>query len=1128
MPGRSRLSDLARAARRCMFRPVTSKPDLVAQEHELLEVWRERRTFARLRAQNAGGPRWSFLDGPITANNPMGVHHAWGRAYKDLYQRYHAMLGENQRYQNGFDCQGLWVEVNVERDLGFTSKRDIEAFGIDRFVTLCKQRVLTYAARQTEQSIRLGMWMDWNDPDELRRLGELLGTDAGTVTTVEGADGPVTDTAEMLVGRLGLPEVGGSYFTFSNENNDLIWGFLAECHRRGWLYKGHDSMPWCPRCGTGLSQMEMNEGYQDREDPGLTVRFPLADRPGESLLVWTTTPWTLAANVAAAVGPELRYVLIRQGDDRFWVGKGTLKAAVVGPFEVLDEKAGTELVDWLYTGPFDELPAVRDAFEQHGYVHRVVAWDEVGEEEGTGIVHIAPGAGAEDYQLGTSLGLPIIGPIDEDGRYYAGFGWLSGKAAPEVAQEIVDDLERRGVFYHLAPYTHRYPHCWRCGTPLLFRLVDEWFISMGEVYDQPRETLTTEQVDRSLRYQIMEVVDRIRWIPSFGYERELDWLLNMRDWMISKKRYWGLALPIYDCTACGTFDVIGGREELRERAVEGWERFEGHTPHRPYVDEVRIACPSCGQPVERIKDVGNPWLDAGIVPFSTLHYREDPDYWQQWFPADFITESFPGQFRNWFYSMLAMSTVLKRTEPFKTIFGYATLFGEDGRPMHKSWGNAIEFDEAAERMGVDVMRWMFAKARPEDNILFGWHAADEARRELLILWNVYAFFVTYARLAGWTPAPTSPRAEASPADPRPEDSILDRWILSRGAWLADEVGARLSDVDALGASRALSTFIDDLSTWYLRRSRDRMRPGADAADRDAAFATLHAALVGLSRTVAPIMPFLSETLYRNLVVSVLPEAPDSVHLTRWPAGELAEQRDAALERSMTIARSAVELARTLRGNNRLKTRQPLARAWLAVPGGDGVLPQELLDIVAEEINVKSVEPIADGSELVDRRVKVLLPKVGKRLGPAIPGVMAAARDGDVTFHGDGSVTIAGQTLTADEIEVQATPRPGTAVAEDDGLVMVLDTELTDALRAEGDARELARAIQDLRREAGLELDDRIELWVGGVQTSVAGHLTGVAADTLAELRDGDAPADAKRADVQLDAGPAAIALRRLA
>ena len=397
-------------------------------------------------------------------------------------------------------------------------------------------------------------------------------------------------------------------------------------------------------------------------------------------------------------------------------------------------------------------------------------WSEVGEDEGTGIVHIAPGCGAEDFQLGKTLGLPVIAPLDESGIFLDGFGPLSGRDVRDVAEPIVEHLRREGRFYRLETINHRYPHCWRCGTPLVFRLVDEWFISMGPLYDQPRETLTAEQVDASLRYQIMDVVDRIRWIPDFGYERELDWLRNMHDWMISKKRYWGLALPIYDCAACGTIEVIGGRDELHDRAVEGWEAFEGHTPHRPYVDAVKIACPSCGAPVERIKDVGNPWLDAGIVPFSTLHYREDPEYWQQWFPADFITESFPGQFRNWFYSMLAMSTVLRREPPFETIFGYALVFAEDGRQMHKSWGNAIEFDEAADRMGVDVMRWMFAKARPEENITFGWHAADEARRELLILWNVYAFFVTYARLAGWSPLEAR-AAGRRPAAPRSLDPV---------------------------------------------------------------------------------------------------------------------------------------------------------------------------------------------------------------------------------------------------------------------------------------------------------------------------------------------------------------------
>ena len=1108
-----------------MFRPVTSKPDFIAQEHELLATWRDRQTFARLRAQNAGGPHWSFLDGPITANNPMGVHHAWGRTYKDLYQRFHAMLGEDQRYQNGFDCQGLWVEVNVERDLGFTNKHDIEAYGIDRFVTLCKQRVLTYAARQTEQSIRLGMWMDWNDPDELRRLHDLLATDPAAVTTIAGPDGPVTDNVEMLVGRLGMPDVGGSYFTFSNENNDLIWGFLAECHRRGWLIKGHDTMPWCARCGTGLSQTEVNEGYQDKDDPGLTVRLPLTDRPGEALLVWTTTPWTLTSNVAAAVGARLRYVKVRQGGDLLWLAKGTIKTALHGPFTVEDEVAGADLVGWTYEGPFDQLPAVRTAFRPTGYEHRVVAWDEVGEHEGTGIVHIAPGCGAEDFQLGKGLDLPVIAPLDESGIVLEGFGSLSGRDVRDVADPIIEHLKAEGRFYRLETIHHRYPHCWRCGTPLVFRLVDEWYISMGPVYDQPRADLTTEQIDASLRYQIMDVVDQIRWIPEFGHDRELDWLLNMGDWMISKKRYWGLALPIYDCPECGTVDVIGGRDELQRRAVEGWDRFEGHTPHRPWVDEVRIACPSCGAPVERIRDVGNPWLDAGIVPFSTLHLREDPDYWREWFPADFITESFPGQFRNWFYSMLAMSTVLRREPPFTTIFGYALVFAEDGRQMHKSWGNAIDFDEAAERMGVDVMRWMFAKARPEDNIAFGWHAADEARRELLVLWNVYAFFVTYARLAGWEPADGKPSGSAPPVAER---GALDRWILSRAAGTATVVEERLRDVDAVGATRALSSFLDGLSTWYLRLSRRRFSRADDTADRAAAFATLHESLVAASRMLAPIMPFLSDAIYANLVTTMDAAAPDSVHLTPWPSADLAGYRDEPLEGVMSVAQRTVDLARTLRSANRLKTRQPLAHAWFAVPDRGSAMDEELLQIVADEINVKMVEPIASGSDLVERRVKVLLPRVGKRLGAAIPAVMAAARDGRVTFHDDGSVTIADQRLAADEVEIQATPRPGTAVAEDDGLVLVLDTELTADLRAEGDARELARAVQDLRRVTGLELDDRIDLWLDGLPELTRPHLTIVLADTLATLQDGTPPDGSPSSSVDVDGGRIAIAIRRIA
>ena len=1112
-----------------MFRPVSSKPDLVAQEHEILALWRERGTFARLRAQNAGKEKWSFLDGPITANNPMGVHHAWGRAYKDLFQRFWAMKGRDQRYQNGFDCQGLWVEVNVERDLGFTNKRDIEDYGIAEFVSLCKQRVLTYAARQTEQSIRLGMWMDWNDPVELRRLRDFLAENPAQTVTTTGADGEsLTDTAEQLVGRLGMPELGGSYFTFSNENNYLIWSFLAECHKRGWLYKGHDSMPWCARCGTGISQHEMTEGYADRQDPGLTVKFPLLDRPGEALLVWTTTPWTLTSNVAAAVGENLRYVKVRQGDETFWLGRGTLKQALEGPFQIVEEKLGRELDGWRYAGPFDDLPAVQAAFAAGGaagpnYEHRVVTWDEVGEEEGTGIVHIAPGCGAEDFALGKKLGLPMIAPLDENGVVLPGFGPYSGRDVRDVADPIVETLKHHHRFYRLETITHRYPHCWRCGTPLVFRLVDEWYVSMGPVYDKPRDQLTAAEVDASLRYQIMEIIEGIKWIPGFGYERELDWLLNMHDWMISKKRYWGLALPIYDCESCGTVTVIGGREELAEAAVQGWETFVGHTPHRPYVDAVKIRCSGCGEPVGRIRDVGNPWLDAGIVPFSTLHFRSDPEYWKQWFPADFVTESFPGQFRNWFYSLLAMSTVLRRETPFKTLFGYALVFGEDGRQMHKSWGNAIEFDEAAERMGVDVMRWMFANARPDDNINFGWHAADEARRRLLVLWNVYSFFVTYARQAEWDPTQASPAvADRSP---------LDRWILSRVARLANAVEIDLKAYAALDAAREIDGFIEELSTWYLRRSRRRFARYADPTDRAAAFSTMHQVLVSLTRIMAPIMPFLSESIYQNIVGSVGSDAvPDSVHLTSWPTEELDGLNDRALQASMEVAMRIVDLARTLRSQTGIKVRQPLGRMWLAMPGRDRLVELDaLLDLVRDEVNVKSIELIGDESELVDRRVKPLLPKIGRKLGAAIPAVMAAAHENRFEIKPDGSVEIGGVTLAPDEVEIQATPRPGTAVAHDEGLVVVIDTELTPELRAEGDARELQRAIQDARKEAAVELDDEVAVGVeaaAAVQEALRPYLASVEVETRSRIEFGPVPAGAGFDEVDLDSGPARVGLMR--
>ncbi|MGC8879165.1 MAG: class I tRNA ligase family protein, partial [Anaerolineae bacterium] len=526
------------------FREVPANVDFIAQEYEILRFWKETRAFEVMRELHRGQPPWSFIDGPITANNPMGVHHGWGRTYKDLYNRFWTMRGRELRYQNGFDCQGLWVEVEVEKELGFRSKRDIEAYGLDRFVRKCKERVLRYAAIQTEQSIRLGYWMDWNDPDQLRWLADLIVEDPSRVITVQGPLGPVTDTVEQIIGRLGMPELGGSYFTFSNENNYMIWTFLKKCWQKGWLYRGADVMPWCPRCATGISQHEIvTDGYVELTHPGVTLRFPLRDRPGESLLVWTTTPWTLTSNVAAAVGPELTYVKVRHNGGILYLSKGTLHM-LKGPYEILAEMPGSALEGWAYEGPFDELEAaqmpggcteqedlIRDIRESAREAHRVILWDEVGEAEGTGVVHVAPGCGAEDFQLAKRCHLPLIAPLDEEGYFTAHFDQFTGRHVTEVREMIFEHLREKGILYDVSPYAHRYPVCWRCKTELVFRLVDEWFISMGPVYDKPREMLSKEEKERSLRYQIMDIVSQIRWIPEFGYAREMDWLYNMHDWM---------------------------------------------------------------------------------------------------------------------------------------------------------------------------------------------------------------------------------------------------------------------------------------------------------------------------------------------------------------------------------------------------------------------------------------------------------------------------------------------------------------------------------------------------------------------------------------------------------------------
>jgi len=991
-----------------MFKPLPSVPDHPALEREVLERWEDERTFQRLREQNAGGPRFSFIDGPITANNPMGVHHAWGRTLKDVFQRYQAARGHDERYQNGFDCQGLWVEVEVEKELGLNSKREIEEYGIAEFAERCKERVARYVGVMTGQSKRLGQWMDW----------------------------------------------GNDYLTFSDTNIEYIWRFLKECHRRGWLYKGHRSTQWCPRCGTSLSQHEQagEENYRELEHPSLHVRFPLRDRPGESLVIWTTTPWTLPANVAAAVKPDAEYGL-RDG--------GWQLASEDGNYDNVLQ--GEDLVGLEYEGPFDDLPA------QEGVTHRVIPWDEVALDEGTGIVHIAPGAGAEDFELSRVHGLPVLAPIDESGRFLPGYGPFEGVSTDGAAKAIVEALDERGLLVEAGTIVHRYPICWRCKTPLLFRVVDDWFISCDE-----------------LRQPLLDANDEVAWTPPQYKKRMDDWLRNMGDWNISRKRYFGLPLPLYPCE-CGELNVIGSRSELEERATGGLEQLQ--ELHRPWIDEIAIRCQSCGEEVRRIPEVGDAWLDAGIVPMSTLGWENpewiphgyatgaargltgadlpDHAYWEQWFPADWVSES-REQIRLWFYSISVMSMTLAGRLPYRAVLAYERVHDEHGREMHKSTGNAIEANEAFERMGADIVRWQFCAQNPSQNINFGYGPADEIKRRLLTFWNSVGFLVTYANIAEWTP-----EWGAEPLSGHP----LDRWLVARTGQLVSEAEAAYERYWSPAVTTLFESYVEDLSNWYVRRSRRRFWDGEPAA-----LETLWWSVVQALRVIGPVMPFLADHLWRTLVV----EGPDSAHLAGWPEGV---EGDDALLAEVAEVRRVVELGRQARAQSGIKLRQPLRR--LVVQGADGV--REHANEIAEELSVKQVE--FGSVEATELRVKPNLPVLGPKLGKELRAVRSALEAGDFEELDGGRLRVNGHELSPDEVLVERRGKEGWAVAGEDGLTVALDLQLDPELELEGRAREVIHQVNTMRKEAGLEITDRIVLTL---PTDLLVHEGWIARETLAE------------------------------
>ena len=821
-------------------------------EPEILKFWEDKQIFNKLRKKNKNKKPFSFIDGPITANNPMGVHHAWGRTYKDLYQRFKALQGYDQRFQNGFDCQGLWLEVETEKDLNFNSKKDIEKFGLVNFSKACKKRVEKFSKIQTEQSIKLGQWMDWDN----------------------------------------------SYYTMSNTNIEYIWYFLKKCHENEWLYKGTKILPWCIRCGTSSSQHEMSdEGYAEIIHPAVYIRLKLKDKKDEYILVWTTTEWTLPSNVAVAVNPSLTYVKVKQDKNIYYLSEKTL-SILEGDHTILKHLKGEDLLNLEYEPPFPDLSV------QKNIQHKIISWSEVSEIEGTGLVHIAPTCGQEDYDLAKSINLPIITPcLDEEGKFTEGFSWLSNKNVKEVKPLIVQDLEKRGILYKLEQYKHRYPVCWRCKEELVFRIGSEWFISCSEI--KP-----------IMKKQAKKVI----WQPTHVGKLMQDWLNNMQDWNISRKRFWGLPLPFYECP-CGNTEIIGSLKELKQKATNKKAVDSLPELHRPWIDEIKIKCPKCKKEISRILEVGDCWLDAGIVPFSTLKYFEDKQYWKKWFPAELIIEM-RAQTRLWFYALLFMSVTLENTTPYKNVFAYEEVRDEKGKPMHKSLGNAIWFDEAVEKMGADVMRFMYIQQNPMNFLPFGYTPAKEVHRNLSIIWNLANYIKLYCKPS---------KKESS--------DIASKWLISKRETLKKEVTQYLEKLQPHLALKELKNFfLEDLSRWYGQLIRDDLKNKQIQA-------TFYNSFIEALVLFSPFLPFLSEYIYQDLKGK-----KQSIFLESWPKYN-PKKINKKLEQDMQIVKEITQEVLAQREKAQIGIRWPLKEAKITATKD----LSNFKDLIKKQTNIKQIK-----------------------------------------------------------------------------------------------------------------------------------------------------------------------------
>jgi isoleucyl-tRNA synthetase len=981
------------------FGPVDAHLDLVELENRVLAAWKDGDVFAESVRRREGAPEWVFYEGPPTANGRPGIHHVWARLFKDIYPRFHTMRGKYVPRKAGWDCHGLPVEVEVEKELGFAGKPEIEEFGIEAFNQRCRESVQRYVEDWSALTGRIGMWLDMSD----------------------------------------------AYWTMNNSYIESVWWLFNQMWDAQQLYEGYKVVPYCGRCGTALSSHELGQpgAYQDVTDDSVYVRFPVAERDFD-LLVWTTTPWTLVSNVGAAIGPDVDYVRVRApeaGARDLVMGRARVKAVLGDDAEIVEPITAADLVGLRYERPFDYLAAEGDGW-------RVVAADFVTTDDGSGIVHLAPAFGEIDREVAEAEDLPMLNPVNGAARFTDAVPSLTGQFVKDADPALIDALRASGRLVEVEPYLHSYPHCWRCGTPLIYWAKPTWFARTSAA----KQTMLREN-------------ETISWHPEhIKHGRFGDWLENNVDWALSRDRFWGTPIPVWRCRDCGHDTCVGSVAELSELAGEPLTDLD---LHRPYVDDVIINCPECetGR-AWRVEPVLDAWFDSGSMPTASLHYPfENEDALERRFPADFICEAID-QTRGWFYSLLAVNTLVFDRSPYKNVVCLALLLDQDGQKMSKSRGNVTDPWSVLQDRGADALRWNFVSASsPWMPKRVSLESIDETtNRFLLTLWNTYSFFVTYANLDGWSPA----AADTAPTAP---DHVLDRWIRSRLHSTVSEVGDALERFDALRGAQSLERLVDDLSNWYVRRSRSRFWNAQDAD----AHAVLHECLLFTAQMLAPFCPFIADALYQDLAGTT-----ESVHLSDWPVFDPAAI-DPALEADMTLARQVVSLGLAARTEVRLKVRQPLARALVLLPGGQ-TIPDSVQTEIADALNVKRLETVTSLEGLLDYSVVPNFRRLGPKVGQLMPKVkerlaasdgaairLALDTDGGFDLEVDGQII----RLEPDDVDVRATSHEEFALAEDAGVAVALDTRLDDDLRLEGLAREVIRVLNDHRKAKGLEISDRI-------------------------------------------------------